>query len=110
MQDGANEDFYWILSAYGISCFIYVFGEAFKIVIFDQAHTCVIQSADILMDLPLLIMRLKVKVVSPMAKITWNYKDCILIIEVFDQFLSQGICLLGTYRPNDDGYDLEVIS
>lgn len=83
MRDGAHENFYWVLPTNGIFCLVNILSKALQVVVFNKAHTSVIQSADVLVDFPLFVVRLVVEVVSPMAEITWNHEDSILIIEIF---------------------------
>lgn len=83
MQDGAEKDDDWVASADCVFCFVEVAEETFEVVLLDQLHSLVVQLADKFMDRHVFLVRLVIEIIAPVAEITGDDKDSVLVIEVF---------------------------
>jgi hypothetical protein len=83
VQDGTDEHFNGVLAANSVASFIDVAREALEVVRFDVLHACVVQRTNVFVDLFVLLVRLEVKVVSPMTKIARDNEQSIVIVKVF---------------------------
>lgn len=76
----------------------------------DQLHSLVVHLADELMHRHVLLMRLVVEIIAPVAEIAGDDEDCILVIEVFRELAAQLFGSCWTDLSDYDRHDLQVIA
>ena len=82
MEDGAEEHDDRIPAADRVLRLLKVVEEPFEVVLLDELHALVVHLADELVHRHVLLVRLVVEMIAPVAEITGDDEDGILVIEV----------------------------